>query len=58
MKKPKEVGYVATVKGRIIGFADTGPARDKSLGKCEIDAIYVLESFKRQGVGIYEFSEF
>lgn len=51
-------GYIAEVEGRAIGFCDAGPARvvekmpaiDRSYG--EIYAIYVLQEFQKQGIGL------
>lgn len=42
---------VAEVAGRVIGFADGGPARNASGCDCEIFAIYLLGEYQQQGLG-------
>lgn len=46
--------YVAeTEEGGIIGFASGGPSRTQSLPyKSELYAIYILDSYRRQGIGL------
>ncbi|SFS49020.1 GNAT family N-acetyltransferase [Paenibacillus sp. 453mf] len=46
--------YVAeTEEGAIVGFASGGPSRTHSLPyKGELYAIYILDSYRRQGIGL------
>lgn len=45
--------WVAEVDGRVVGFADSGPARDDNVpaGTMELYAIYLLQDCQRQGWG-------
>lgn len=42
---------VAELGDKIIGFVDLGPSREPDLGKGEIYAIYLLDEYKRRGIG-------
>lgn len=42
---------VATVQGEVVGFCDAGPSCEIVSAKGEIYAIYLLDQFKRQGIG-------
>lgn len=50
--KPKQINLVAVQNNQIIGFCDAGVAFDSSEAyRGEIYAIYLLNEFKRYGVG-------
>ncbi len=50
--KPKQINLIAVQNNRIIGFCDAGVAFDSSEAyRGEIYAIYLLNEFKRHGVG-------
>lgn len=49
---PNQIHLVAVHEGKIIGFCDAGPAMDITSDYCgEIYAIYLLQEFKRLGIG-------
>jgi len=55
---PRCISLIAESKNNIIGFCDAGPTRDLSLdSKGEIYAIYVLDEYKKSGVGYKLFQE-
>ncbi len=43
--------FIALQGNKIIGFVDAGASRDPFLGKGEVLAIYLLNEYKRQGIG-------
>jgi len=49
-QKENEIHLVALVGEKVVGFCDGGKARDVG-NKGEIYAIYLLDEYKRQGIG-------
>ncbi|MGI4851110.1 MAG: GNAT family N-acetyltransferase [Janthinobacterium lividum] len=43
--------FVACWQGHIIGFSDVGPSRESSNIKGEIYSLYLLQAYKKQGIG-------